>query len=1044
MYLPFLGMDMWRNVCIFVLGFGLSWLSIPVFASNNSLSTILEAINELEKKSEPKCYATASRLEDFMFGTPLNTEARFAKNILQKNYVNQIWGAASQIALAENEPTILQAHIFAAQKLIFQVEKDKIGHFVLTFVKQSPVVIHKDDKRQYGSIAYSLRAVLALQQEALINFNVSLLPLSDLAVIALKDSLDLFTLSVLKLVDTKAKLENKSEVDVSSLYLVWNELGGELALSTQTVSPTSTAKNSYSLMTSSLLVEMVKRKLNSYAAYNKVNNQLFLRNLQVYFAKVTWPKQESERKEIIESFSDLVTSFAFELYRGAQQGAMNKNELTISEASVYDYSQLFMPHVLNEFEDAIFFPKLSKNKQIYIESYDMDAFRDAGAHWQYLLQAIQHPDFKLYIDPTPFAAELLVENIAQYGVLLFRVAGRIAKENKDHSLKAAYVIEASQFIQQHVALHNDPANHAQAIVQKELSSSVSDDVAGLYFEDQTDKNGIAFEHHSSDWLNRQLRSFIKKSDSVGVITVPPAFGGSGVAAEDINNDGLIDLLLLGGRGNKLFINQGNGTFEDQTEQYRLNWKRHSDKQPGEVRQPIFADFNNDGWQDLVLTYVNDQHRVYKNVSGQYFEDVTNKAALGGEGLVGGPATAFDYDNDGDLDIYITYFGNYLVGELPTLQRHNTNGRPNQLFKNIGDFQFENVTQGSGLDNTGWAQAVAHTDLNNDGWQDVIVGNDFGVNGYYYNLKNGTFKEVTTALGTDKPSYTMGIGIADLNQDQLPDIYVSNIVAMNKDETYVLPNEDTLMKFDAQKLANMRVIEANDLFISSKNSQGLTYTKSNKVTRGYSSTGWSWDADFFDADLDGDDDLYVLNGMNEFNLYSSENPYFQDEHGKNQDVLLPVSEKEENVYFENTKGSLQIATKQVGLDLIGNSRSASYFDSDNDGDLDIIINNYHESATLYVNKLESNKLNWLKIQLQGDELKQVNRDAIGAKLLVTLPNGKIVWREIRSTDGYMSVHPKTQHFGLGRASKVDVKIIWPNGKEQQINDVAANQSIKFSL
>lgn len=1040
MYLPFLGMVMLRNVCIFV---GCLGGSLPAFAVNHSLATILEAINELEKKSEPKCYATASRLEDFMFGTPLNNEARFAKNILQKNYVNQIWGAASQIALSENEPTVLQSHILAAQKQLFQVEQDKNGHFVVSFIKPSSVVIHKDDKRQYGSIAYSLRAVLALQQEALIDFDVSLLPLSDLAVNALKDSLDFYTLAVLKLVDTKAKIENKNEIDVASLHLVWGELGAAMSLHSDT-SSVGAAKNKYSLMTSSLLVEMVNRKLNSYAAYNKVNNQLFLRNLQVYFAKVTWPKEESERKQIIGSFSELVTSFAFELYRGAQQGAMDKSERTISEASVYEYSQLFMPHVLNEFEDAIFFPKLSKNKQIYIESYDMDAFRDAGAHWQYLLQAIQHPDFKLYIDPNPFAAELLVENIAQYGVLLLRVAGRIAKDNKDQSLKAEYLIKASQFIKQHVALHNDPVNHAKKIVQNDLSSSSQEAVGGLYFEDQTQASGINFDHHSADWLNRQLRSFIKRSDSVGLITVPPAFGGSGVAAEDVNNDGLIDLLLLGGRGNKLFINQGKGKFTDQTEQYRLNWKRPTDKQPGEVRQPIFADLNNDGWQDLVLTYVNDQHRVYKNINGQYFEDVTDKAALGGKGLVGGPATAFDYDNDGDLDIYITYFGNYITGELPTLQRHNTNGRPNQLFKNTGDFQFKNVTKGSGLDNTGWAQAVAHTDLNNDGWQDVIVGNDFGVNGYYYNLKNGTFKDVTSDLNTDKPSYTMGIGIADLNQDQLPDIYVSNIVAMNKDETYVLPNEDTQMKFDAEKLANMRVIEANDLFVSSTNTEVLTYIKSSKVTRGYSSTGWSWDADFFDADLDGDDDLYVLNGMNEFNVYSSENPYFQDEHGKSQDVLLPVSEKEENVFFENTMGSLQIATKSVGLDLFGNSRSASYFDSDNDGDLDIIINNYHEPATLYINKLESKKLNWLKIQLQGDELKQVNRDAIGAKLLVTLPSGDVIWREIRSTDGYMSVHPKTQHFGLGNANEVDVKIIWPNGEEQLFKDVAANQLVKFSL
>lgn len=1026
------------KVSTFVTGLG--FFCTSAFASNNSLSTILEAINQLERKSEPKCYATASRLEDFMFGTPLNQEARFAKNILQKRYVKQIWVAASQLALKDNEDTILKSHILKAQKKVFLIENHKSGHFVISFINQKPMVIHKDDKRQYASIAYSLRAVLALQQEALLDFDVSLLPLSDLAVDALKDSLDFFTLSTLKLVDVNAKLDNKNEVDVSSLYHVWTELSGDSA----PLKTDAATINKYSKISSTLLREMVTRKLDSYSAYNKVNNQLFLRNLQVYFAKVTWPGG-TEGEGIIELFSTLLTQFSFDLYSGAQNLAIEKNEKIISESSVYGFSKTFIPHTLNEYEDAVFFPKLDKNQQIYVESYDMDAFRDAGAHWQYLQQALNSPDFKLYIEPDPFAAELIVENIAQYGVLLLRVAGALAKQNQSEFLGVGYLNKADALIKQKVALHNDPKNHSKPYLQAPLSSAAAANMNGnLYFENQAKERGIDFQHYSSDWLNRQLRSFIKKTDNVGIISIPPAFGGSGVAAEDINNDGLIDVLLLGGRGNTLYINQGNGQFKDSTTLFGLDWKRPSDKQPGEVRQPIFADLNNDGWQDLVLTYVNDKHRVYKNINGERFEDVTDRVKLGGEGLVGGPATAFDFDNDGDLDLYITYFGNYLAGDLPTLQRRNTNGSPNQLFENIGGFSFKNVTAQSGLDNMGWAQAVAHTDINNDGWQDVIVGNDFGVNGYYYNQKNGTFKEVTTQLGTDKPSYTMGIGITDLNQDQLPDIYVSNIVAMNKDETYILPNQDTKMKFNAEKLAKMRVVEANDLFISSLTGKDLNYNKSNKVSRGYSSTGWSWDADFFDADLDGDDDLYVLNGMNEFNIYSSKNPYFQDEHGEDQDVLLPISEQEENVYFENTQGSLQIASKVVGLDLLSNSRSASYFDSDNDGDLDIIINNYHEKATFFVNKLNNDKLNWLQIKLIGDEKQKVNRDAIGAKLLVTLPDGKVLWREIRSTDGYMSVHPKIQHFGLGNAKSVDVKIIWPNGTEQQYKNVATNRSIKFNL
>lgn len=1001
---------------------------------NSSLATILSAINKLEQKSEPKCYATASRLEDFMFGTPLNDKARFAKNLLQKDYIKQLWQKADAIAQTEKEEVVLANHIRQAEKNIFKTQKTDKGHWQLSFSKDKSVTLHKDDKRQYGSIAYSLRAVLAVQQDALLDFDNSLLPLSEKAVQALKDSLDLYTLAALKVSDNGARINNEKQITANNISTVWQQLGLEKTTRKQI------SKNvEYALKTPSLLNQMVEKKLNSYAAYNKVTNTVFLRNLQVYFARASWPKDAASSEAIIATYSMLLNEFSASLYAGAQSVAMENQQKLIREQDVYTFISEFIPHKINEYEDALFFPRLGQSGSVYVESYDMDAFRDAGAHWQYLKNAINQDSFKLYIEPDPFAAELMTENIAQYGVLLLREAGMLAKASPSNLLSAEHIKHASALIKDKVARHKvtPELNNSDEVIASAVETNKS-----AVFKQLPKGSGFAYEHRSADWLNRQLRTFLRKEEGVGTITIPPAFGGSGVAAEDVNNDGLVDVFILGGRGNKLFINQGNGQFKDQTAQYKLQWIRAQDNHPGEARQPIIADIDNDGWQDIVVTYVNDMHRVYKNIEGQYFQDVTEIANLGGKGLVGGPATVFDFDNDGDLDIYITYFGNYITGDLPTLKRDNVNGKPNQLFENKGNFKFENVTAHSGLDNTGWSQAVAHTDLNNDGWQDVIVGNDFGVNGYYINQKNGHFKEISKHIGTDKPSYTMGIGITDLNQDLLPDVYISNIVTMNKDETYVLPNQDTQMKFNAEKLAHMRVVEANDLFISQQG-KIIAYEQSDKVGRGYSSTGWAWDADFFDYDLDGDDDLYVLNGMNEFNVYGSKNPYFTDQHGNQLEVLVPISEQEENIFFENVNGRLETMDNSLGLSLLSNSRSASYFDFDNDGDLDIVLNNYHESAALFENELASNN-NWLKIKLIGNPSKQVTRDAIGTRIYVKLPTGKHVWREIRSTDGYMSVHPKEQHFGLGNATHVDVKVVWPNGKTQQFKQLAANKRHVFTL
>ena len=897
----------------------------PVNAQNSSVQNILTAINKLEAKSEPKCYATASRLEDFMFGTPLDNEARFAKNMLQKELIHSLWQKGSVLAILEKESVILEAHIKKVSAELFKVSINDNGHWQLGFNNQQTLTIHKDDKRQYASIAYSLRAVLAVQQELFLDFDNDLLPLSSKAIDRMKDTLDFYTLAVLKITDNDAKLNNQRLISIANISQTWQDL--------LSIEPTEPANNTsqtaidYKPIKPKLLLQMADIKLDAYSQYNRVSNQLFLRNLQVYFARVTWPKEQQQADKIIDVFSSLMAEFSRQLYEGAQQLAMQDGQRVIREQDIYQFAQQFIPHKINEYEDALFFPKLAKHQQAYIESYDMDAFRDAGVHWQYLLQGINNNDATIYLEPDPFAAELLVENIAQYGVLIFRMAGELVLNNDKDRLKAEFLISAQKVIEQRTQLHNKakPTQQQKQTIGSSEAPSVSNQLK-LRFSEISGLAGIDYQHRTSDWLNRQLRTFIKTEENLGNITIPPAFGGSGVAVEDINNNGLMDILLLGGRGLALYINQGDGTYQERSKEFGLQWKRHLDDMPGEMRQPIIADIDNDGWQDIVITLVNDQHRVYRNLEGKKFNDLTMTAALGGENLVGGPATVFDMDNDGDLDIYITYFGNYLKGELPTLKRYNSNGSPNQLFENLGNFTFKNVTQQSGLDNSGWAQAVAHTDLNKDNRQDIIVGNDFGTNGYYINQGNNTFKEVSASLNTDKPSYTMGISIADLNADQLPDLYISNIVTMNKDETYVLPNQDTRAKFDADNLSSMRVIEANDLFLS-LDTKDLSYENSTLVERGYSSTGWSWDGDFFDYDLDGDDDLYVLNGMNEFNVYSSKNALYQDPDGnKMADILIPVSPLEKNVFFENHGGKLAFTAQHSGLDVLSNSRSASYFRS----------------------------------------------------------------------------------------------------------------------
>ena len=995
-----------------------------------SMPAVIEEIRKLEGERDPKCHATASRLEDLIYGTSLTTEARLAKNDLQKALAARLWAAASASAKARKAKQVDAADINEARRKIFEYGQLANGDWQLRIGAEA-ISITKTDKRQYATVAYGLRAILAVEQEQLLGLSPRLLPLDEPAITTLKEALDLMTLAVLQRTDRSAREQSRYEISKEPLEAQWARFVPAQAPVRGGAAKPAPARTDYRL-----LKAVIRQKIDSFEKYNQLSMSVFLRNLQVYFARHRWPKDPELAAEFRSLYTEAMVAFSQDLLKGAEDLAAKGKQPLLRAAEVERFAQRFIPHRLNEYEDAIFFPLLPKAQRIEIEAYDMDAFRDGGLHWRYLQYVIEDPKWRGRLEPDPYAAEVLTENIAQFGVLLLRETGRLAKEAGLETLHPRYLDPALKAIQAKIDAH---AQAKPTKVEPAPIVSASGQAPGAAaFVDITRASGIAYHHRMSSWLARLIRSYISRAEGKpGELTIPPAFQGSGVAAEDIDNDGHIDLLFLGGAGNRLYRNRGDGSFIDVTERAGINWTR-PDGTFGEPRQAVFADFDNDGWQDLLITYANDAHRLYRNLGDGRFADVTEAAGLGGEGEVGGPATVFDFDQDGRPDIYIGYFGNYVQGVFPTLARRNSNAANDRLFRNLGSLRFADLTTSAGIDNRGWSQAITHTDFDGDGRQDVIVGNDFGVNKYYRNLGNGRFADVAAQLGTDKPSYSMGIGLADLNGDELPDIYISNIVLMNKDEKYVLPSETTAMKFNPDKLARMRVVEANDLFLSRRVANDLPqYEHSDRVGRGYTATGWSWNAEFFDLDNDGDDDLYVVNGTNAYNMYSKDNPYYTDPDGQPRKVEFPVENAETNVLFINAGGMLNMAANS-GADVHGNSRSAIVADLDGDGAMDLALNGFSEPAVVLKNAGTGNGNRWAKIRLVGDPARGVSRDALGAKLLVSAGKGPSQWREVRSTGSYLSSLPKEQHFGLGKAESFKLRVIWPDGSRSEIDDLAANR------
>ncbi|MBW2388787.1 MAG: CRTAC1 family protein [Deltaproteobacteria bacterium] len=996
-----------------------------------SPETILSAIERLESDHDAKCHSTASRFEDFLFGTPLSAEARLAHDEAKQRVALRLWSAASQSASKAGDAMIEARHIDREAAAIAVPTQQDDGRVRLEFAAGRAVELEARRVEQYASIAYSLRAVLVVDQDQLLGGGDPLRPLSREGLDALVGTLDLLSLAALEIADRDARARNEFEVTKRSLISAWARVAPTpdvmAGSDSRAAAPGPAIVRAQSL---ALLERIASGKLSAYQRYNDIDGEeahkLLVFNINRFYARQPLSRYRTDRRSFVAALRSRLASFAGELLRVADERARTAGHRLIRAGDAKGAAQQLVPQRIDEFEDVHVFPNLAADARITLEAFDCDSMRDFALHWRALLRAARAAP-EPQRQPDPIAAEILAEAISQYSVLLLRLAGEIAGQgvetirlHPDHLAPAAAVI-ADRALRHRAAPTRVPA--PGVIVSAPGSTTKPDD--GRFFSDVTAAAGIEFTHRSARWLGEFRQRQLK---------TPPTFSGGGVAAQDVDGDGDIDLLFVGGGGNALYLNDGSGRFTDVTEQAALDAVR-PDGRLGEPRNPILADFDNDGRPDVLITYVNDDHRLYRNLGNARFEDVSAVAGLGGANLVGGPATVFDFDGDGLLDIYVSYFGDYLNGVMPTLERDNRNALPNRLFRNLGNFRFADVSEGSNADDTGWAQAVSHTDFDRDGRQDLIVANDYGRNAFLRNLGAGRFENVTAALGMTKAFHSMNVGIADLNDDEYPDIYISNLATLVKDDKYTFPDGNTPLHFDLRAMAGMLVQEANVLYLSRLKEKRLTgYVPSREVERGATSTGWAWDAEFLDFDHDGDDDLYVVNGTNDFNIFSMVYRRFHDNGTSTEHVL--DHRRESNVFFRNEGGKLVNVSSESGADFAGNSRSTAYFDLEGDGDLDIAVNNFHGKATILRNDA-GKRGGWLKLRLVGDPARGSSRDAIGARITVITGDGSHRHREVQGGSGYLSFNPTQQHVGIGGFDSADVAITWPNGDVQSVAGLAAN-------
>ena len=549
----------------------------------------------------------------------------------------------------------------------------------------------------------------------------------------------------------------------------------------------------------------------------------------------------------------------------------------------------------------------------------------------------------------------------------------------------------------------------------------------------TSESGVGFENNITENLYFNF------------INYPYVYNGAGVATADFNNDELVDIFITANQNsNKLYINKGNFEFEDITKSAGV------EDAEGWTTGVSIIDINNDGWMDVYISKSGSlknntlrENKLFINQKDNTFQERGAKWKLNDAGY-STQAYFFDMDKDGDLDMYLV---NHRIDFKNTLLITKNNVHPfsaytsDKLYRNDGNY-FTDITKKAGVLNSAWGLSASIGDFNNDGWPDIYVCNDFlEPDMLYLNNKNGTFtNKITSAL--NHISYnSMGSDFADINNDLLPDLMVVEMAAQDHIRSKSNMASMSSKNFNlmvANKYHHQYMV--NTLQLNKGNGQFSDIAQLSGVAK----TDWSWAPLLGDYNNDGHKDLIITNGILKDLSNQDARKKLKTNISKGYKMsldeaigLLPSHKISNYAFQNNTKLGFTNSTEQWGLTSKTQSNGIAYADFDNDGDLDLIINNINEKAQIYKNNTQKN---FIQLRLTGDTK---NLNAIGSKISIrTKSNSQ--YQELYTSRGYLSSVQNIVHFGLGDDPAIDeLKIVWPNGKKSIFKNLKANQILKIN-
>lgn len=577
-----------------------------------------------------------------------------------------------------------------------------------------------------------------------------------------------------------------------------------------------------------------------------------------------------------------------------------------------------------------------------------------------------------------------------------------------------------------------------------------------------------FQQITSSHSGIHFNNKIIETDSINPLDIVNIYNGGGVGIGDFNNDGLADIYFTGSLvPNRLYLNRGNFKFQDVTETAGVN----GDGRWG--RGVAVIDINNDGLQDIYvcntiyedsmkrrnLLYINngkgkDDIPHFSDSAAAYGLDIHVQSTM---------ASFFDYDNDGDLDMYLT------VNEATSANNpnrfastsKNISVSKGRLYRNDFDSLkmhviFHDVSPSAGITLDGFGHGATIADINQDGWKDIYVSNDFlSDNILYINNGNGTFTDRSKEYFKHTSYNAMGQDIADINNDGLVDVVELDMspednyrkkMMLNASNTTTIQNFD-LYGHQYQYVRNTLQLNRGPRVGENDSMKAPVFSEISYLS-GVAQTDWSWSPVVADFDNDSYRDIIITNGFpkdvsdHDFMVYND-----------NVSASTPKAEIVSNIpqiklrnyaYGNNGNATFHNRTFEWGLGIPSFSNGAAYADLDNNGTMDLVINNINDEAFVYRNSgfKKDSPNNYLKIEFKGDKK---NIDGLGTWVDIYYGDGKHQMYENNPYRGYLSSMQRIAHFGLGKTDLVDSVVVrWPNGKKQIINKVIANQILHVNI